>query len=204
MSNVIAYIDGYNLYHGMKSAYGKKYLWLNIEGMIEDLIRPEDDLLATKYFTSKVTHMPHSEKRQKTYLEALVEATNTEIFYGRFQVIPNAIVCSCGITTDEINEKMTDVQIATHLLTDSFTNKFERAIIITGDTDIIPAIVAVKKHHPDKMIGVYFPPDRHSSNLENHADFYGTIGEIKLRNNQLPNNVKKPGGYVLTRPPSWV
>lgn len=28
MERVIAYIDGFNLYHGTKSAFGRKYLWL--------------------------------------------------------------------------------------------------------------------------------------------------------------------------------
>lgn len=204
MSKIITYIDGFNLYFGMKAKYGDKYLWLDIEALSESLIRPKDDLLTTKYFTSRVTNNPPKEKRQRTYLDALLYGTHTEIFYGRFKVIANEIVChNCGHTSDLVNEKMTDVQIATQLLTDAFTDKFERAIIISGDTDLIPAIVAVKKHHPGKEIGVYFPPERHSRELEGYADFHGIIGKTKLRESQLPPNIKKPDGYVLKRPDIW-
>lgn len=205
MANIITYIDGFNLYHGIKSEYGRKYLWLDLEAMSESLIKPDDDLLITKYFTSRVTNNPSSEKRQKTYIEALDHFANIDIFYGRFQVLQNQLICgNCGTTSDITNEKMTDVQIATQLLTDAFTNKFDVAILITGDTDLIPAIQAVKLHHPQKSIGIYFPPHRHSMELKRHADFSGVIGEIKLRDNQLPEHITKPNGYVLKKPSKWV
>ena len=35
MERVAAYIDGFNLYYGMKDAFGRKYLWLDVEALCQ-------------------------------------------------------------------------------------------------------------------------------------------------------------------------
>ena len=99
---------------------------------------------------------------------------------------------------------MTDVNIATQMLMDAFTDKFDVAILISGDTDLIPPIEAIKGLSPQKRVGLYFPPNRHSIQLESVVHFSGLIGKKKLRESQLPDNVTKPNGFVLTRPYTWV
>lgn len=206
MPRVIAYIDGFNLYFGMKSVYGHQYTWLNVEGVSNTITTAPDVLVATKYFTSRVTNDPPKEKRQKTYLEALSAATGTQILYGRYQVITGGIVCrSCHASWDSVREKMTDVQIATHMLADAFTNQFDKAILITGDTDLVPTIRMIKAHLPYKEIIVAFPPNRsrQAKELKTSADSYFTIEEADLMANQLLDPVAKPGGHLLNKPIEW-
>ncbi len=31
MERVKAYVDGFNLYHGLKARHGRKYLWLDLQ-----------------------------------------------------------------------------------------------------------------------------------------------------------------------------
>jgi hypothetical protein len=31
MASVIAYVDGFNLYHGLHQGYGRRYLWLDLQ-----------------------------------------------------------------------------------------------------------------------------------------------------------------------------
>jgi hypothetical protein len=50
---------------------------------------------------------------------------------------------------------------------------------------------------------VAFPPKRHSAELKRAAHGYLTIGEDKLRSSQLPDQLAKPDGHVLSRPVSW-
>jgi len=98
---------------------------------------------------------------------------------------------------------MTDVNIASQLIKDAFTNEFDKAIIVSGDADLVPPINIIKQYFPNKLIGFYFPPKRHSMHLSSIADFSATIGKKKLKSCQLPISITKPDGYELQKPPTW-
>jgi uncharacterized LabA/DUF88 family protein len=203
MQRVITYIDGFNLYFGMKAQYQNKYLWLDVEALSKSLLTPRQNLVATKYFTSMVNNQPDKEKRQRTYLDALKASTGCHFYYGSYQ--SNIINCrACGSNWPSPKEKMTDVNIATQMLMDAFTNQFDVAILISGDSDLVPPIQAIKQLSPAKRVGVYFPPHRHSIQLKNVVDFSGLIGKNKLRDSQLPDDITKPNGFVLSRPITWL
>ncbi len=205
MSRVITYIDGFNLYFGMKNYTGNQYLWLNLEALSTSFILPEDQLIDVKYFTARIKGDEPKRKRQKTYLEALAFGTATKTYFGQYQVIKNGITCQeCGASWDAKSEKMTDVQIATHLLVDAFTDKFDRAVLITADSDLVPPIKMIKDHFPQKQIHLMFPPQRFSYQLQEVADVYETIDVADLGNNQLPITIKKPDGFVLQKPITWI
>jgi len=36
---VTVYIDGFNLYFGLRDQYGRKYLWLDLQALAESLLR---------------------------------------------------------------------------------------------------------------------------------------------------------------------
>jgi len=38
MQRVIAYVDGYNLYHGLREKGWKWFYWLNIQAMVQNLL----------------------------------------------------------------------------------------------------------------------------------------------------------------------
>ncbi len=98
---------------------------------------------------------------------------------------------------------MTDVNIATHLLLDAFDDRFDTAIVISGDSDLSPPIRAVLSRFPAKRVVVAFPPKRHSAQLSQTASAYLTIGEGKLKQSQLPDQVALPGGHTVLRPAKW-
>jgi len=50
---------------------------------------------------------------------------------------------------------------------------------------------------------VVFPPNRQSAQLKKAANGYLSIGEDKLRQNQLPNTVMNSSGFALHRPTHW-
>lgn len=203
MERVITYIDGFNLYFGMKSEYGNRFLWLDVEALSQNLLNPQQSLVEVKYFTSRVSNQPEKEKRQNTYLEAISEYTSSLIFYGHYQ--SNILTCrSCGSQWPSPKEKMTDVNIATHILVDAFNDAFDTAILISGDSDLLPPILAVKNNFPDKRVGVFFPPKRHSIQLKNQVDFSGLIGRKKLKDSQLPEQIIKKSGFVLHKPDNWI
>lgn len=135
----MAYIDGFNLYFGLKEKKWNQFYWLNLLKLSELLLKENQQLIKVKYFTSKVRNNPEKEKRQRTYIEALETLDNFEIFYGKYQ--DNFFECKrCGIKYSTPNEKMTDVNIAVEMLSDAYANAYDAALLISGDSDLIPPI----------------------------------------------------------------
>jgi hypothetical protein len=48
-SRVVAYIDGFNLYYGLRSKGWRRYLWLDLNQLIASLLRPYQELSGVKY-----------------------------------------------------------------------------------------------------------------------------------------------------------
>jgi hypothetical protein len=54
MERVIAYVDGYNLYYGLREKQWKWFYWLNVQAMARHLLKTDQRLVTTKYFTTIV------------------------------------------------------------------------------------------------------------------------------------------------------
>ena len=203
MTNVITYIDGFNLYHGIRSKYGRKYIWLDIQQLSEELMTPEETLIEVNYFTAMIGNAPQKEFRQKTYISALETLTKVNIHYGKYQV--NLHTCpKCNFVEKIPSEKMTDVNIATRLLTDAFNNHYDTAKLITADSDLVGPIRTIRQLFPHKKIIVCFPPDRVSFELKNIASAYFHIPRTKLARSQFSNQIMLKNGTLITKPTSWV
>jgi uncharacterized LabA/DUF88 family protein len=202
VEKVIVYVDGFNLYFGIREKFERKYLWLNIAMLAQSLLKEDQQLKRVKYFTSRVRNDPEKEKRQNVFLEALETCDKLDIFYGHYLI--NAIKCyRCGNIFPKPNEKMTDVNIAVELLTDAFQDKYDTAILISGDSDLSGPVIKIKHLFPCKKIIIVFPPGRKSYMLQKIADSSFILGRKKLKDSQFPDTVLKDDGYVLERPKKW-
>ena len=147
--NVIAYIDGFNLYFGLKAKKWNRFYWLNLEGMVKDLLKPNQVLIKTKYFTSRIGNNPQKQKRQNTYLDAIQAYSPIDIYYGVYQL--NKKTCLfCNKDNIIPNEKMTDVNIATEILSDAFQNLFDIALLVSADSDLVAPVKKVQSLFPSK------------------------------------------------------
>lgn len=202
VERVIAYIDGFNLYFGLKSKGWRRYYWLNIQLLVQNLLKPNQRLLLTKYFTTRITAPPDKQRRQSTFIEALETLNDFQIFYGKYQL--NLRQCPyCGIQDEVPKEKMTDVNIATEILKDAYQDKFDVALLISADSDLVPPIKTVKELFSKKRIAIAFPPDRWSADLTNSADKSFVISRARIARSLFPEEVKKEDGYILRCPSSW-
>ncbi len=202
MDRVITYIDGFNLYFGLKSKKWRRYYWQNLQILGQNLLKSEQSLIFTKYFTAIVTFPPDKAKRQKTFIEALESLNNLSIYYGKYQINTRKCV-KCGNIAPIPNEKMTDVNIAVELLSDAYQNKFDTAILISADSDLTAPINTVLKLFPAKRIICAFPPDRYSFELSRTASGYFTIGRKKFAESTFPDEVTNRDGFKLVKPESW-
>ena len=199
---VIAYIDGFNLYFGLKSAGWKKFYWLDLQTMVQNLLKPHQDLVFTKYFTSRVSYPPEKERRQSTFIEALETLDEFRIFYGHYQANPQRCR-GCGKKVMVPNEKMTDVNIAVEMMSDAYQDLFDTALLVSADSDLTAAVLAIKNLFPKKRVIVAFPPQRHSAQLQRLAHGFLQIGRANLAKSVFPDVVQKADGFVLHRPAEW-
>lgn len=202
MYRVISYIDGFNLYFGLKRKVWKRYYWLNVQKLSNNLLSKDQSLIATKYFTSRIASPPDKVKRQNTFLEALSTLDHFKIYYGKYQM--NSQECKrCGNIWPSPNEKMTDVNISVELLSDAFQDKFDTALLISGDSDLTGPIKKIHELFPQKRIVIAFPPETFSFELSKIADAHFTIGRKRLSDSVFDDEVKKKDGFILKRPNRW-
>jgi len=202
MKRVIAYVDGFNLYYGLREMKWKRYYWLNIQDTISRLLRPDQVLVRTKYFTSIVSQPPDKHRRQGDFLEALGRLSDLRIYLGHY--LSDTITCrSCGHTYQAHHEKMTDVNITVELMSDAYRDQFDVALLISADSDLVGAVKAVRQLFPDKRIVVVFPPARFSNALKIAASAHLSIWRSLLAKCQFPAQVVKADGTILQRPAEW-
>jgi len=200
---VAAYVDGFNLYFGLKAKHGRKYLWLDLQALAASLLRPGQILEKVTYFTARVRNDRESEQRQSDYLDALVHHSPlVTIMNGHFQE-KHRQCWQCGSAWTVYEEKETDVNIAVALLEDAVRDRFDTALLISADSDLCPAIRSMKRLRPEKRIVAAFPPRRQSGDLKRAVDGYLAIGDDKIRQAQLPSVVITPAGISLHRPKHW-
>jgi hypothetical protein len=116
----------------------------------------------------------------------------------------NPFTCrNCCYTQQIPSEKMTDVNIAVELMTDAFQDRFDTAILISADSDLVGPIVALHRLFPAKRVIAAFPPERFSANLRKVASAHLRIGRAVIAHSQLPETVSSASGFVLQRPTTW-
>lgn len=202
MERVIAYIDGYNLYYGLRSKGWKRFYWLNIQTLARQFIKPKQTLVMTKYFTTVVKQPEDKRRRQSVFLDALKTLPDFQIYYGQF--LSETIVCRrCGHTYTTHHEKMTDVNISVEVMTDASRNNFDTALLISADGDLAGVVATVQNlFHPKRVIAV-FPPGRTSFALKQASSSVLHIGHVELSKSMFPEQVIKPDGVILRCPAQW-
>jgi uncharacterized LabA/DUF88 family protein len=204
VASVIAYIDGFNLYHGLKDRYGHRYLWLDLVKLVNRL-RPNDTLVAVKYFTAAVRNDPPAEARQQDYLSALGAHSGPvlQIVRGRYQA--KSVSCrQCGASWTSYEEKETDVNIAVSLVADAAAGTADIALLMSADSDLCPAIRTARAIAPTLRMIAVFPPRRHSFAVKGLIPSAFQLAQADIRNSLLPAIVAhSANGAKYQRPAKW-
>ena len=202
----MVYIDGFNLYHGLKAKKWKRYYWLDLCKLARNLILPNERMAVAHvhYFTAPVFQVRRgaTAKRQQVYLKALETFPQLTIHSGTW--FKKTTQCqACGATWIKYEEKMSDVNIAVQLVEDAYEDNFDTAFLVSGDSDLTRPVEIVRDRFPDKEVRVAFPPKRRSWHLASTAHRNFVITRTKLRDSQLPDQVSHQDGPVLKRPVAW-
>lgn len=195
---VSIYIDGFNLYHALCALNENHLKWLDLWALGETIIRPNERLTQVKYFTAYATWRPVSYRRHQRYVAAL-SARGVEPIIGRFKEKRVTCHAACRRTFLTHEEKETDVNIGAHLMIDALKDRFDRALIISADTDLNEAVRLARRETEDKLIDVVAPPGRMGRN--SIAQFEITRG--RLRRSLLPEEIILPNGSKVKRPTEY-
>ncbi len=205
MERVIVYIDGFNLYFGLRERGLRRFYWLDVRAMSEALLKPQQTLAHVHYFTSRVSPSPGDpgqDRRQSTYLDALATLPDTTLHFGHY--LSKTVTCRhCGNQWQKPEEKMTDVNIAVEMLADAHQDLFDTALLVTGDSDLNAPVAKIRQIYPNKRVVSVFPPKRVSQRLKQTANAFFSLSDNTIRQSQLPNPVVGAIGINLPKPKEW-
>lgn len=132
------YVDGCNLYNGLRTGQLRRYYWLDLVRLGQEFLKPGQLLTSTKYFTARVVGDQDKNRRHSTYIDAL-KAGGVEVIEGHFQLEP--FYCArCQNRRQVPKEKQTDTNIATAMVADAFLGRWDVAFLVSGDADLVPPI----------------------------------------------------------------
>ncbi len=211
------YVDGFNLYYG--SLKNTSFKWLDISKLVTALF-PTINVNKIRYFTANVKQRQHdlnAPVRQNAYLRALTTIPNLTIHKGRFALravrLPQyPLAYINGITTQppqnvqvlKPEEKRSDVNLATYLLKDCYTNDFDEAVVISNGSDLtLPIQVVVQDC--GKNVHVVNPHRRLGLSRELTSVASSTMAEINrshLAGSQFPPQMVDSTG-TFSKPTSW-
>jgi uncharacterized LabA/DUF88 family protein len=208
MARVIVFIDGFNVYHALEGERGsrhcgayRKYKWLDYAALARCYVGGKDEIRKVYLFTALATWNPDKVNRHQQYLYVL-RRRGVEVVLGKFKR-KNRFCLLCRKEYRTYEEKLTDVNIAVQMFKGAMLDEYDRAILISGDTDIIPAIRTIHEVFPGKEIGVVIPMDAMSEDLRRECDFHFQMKEDHLARSQLPDEIPDAIHGTIRRPPSW-
>lgn len=202
---VSAFIDGFNLYHALDGPGRHHLKWLDLRRLCLEFVPPPQQTLGSVYyFSAYATWRPDAYARHRAFVAAL-EASGVEPVMGVFK--PKDRACrACGSAWIDHEEKETDVNIALHLLRDAQLDRFDRALIISGDSDLAPAVRMILALFPGKSVRILAPYGRaYSMDLVNAAGGLPNARKMKLihvERSLLPEQVVAPDGRVICSRPA--
>ncbi len=198
---LIFYIDGFNLYFGLRSKNWKKYYWLDLVKFCEQFIRSHQELIRVNYF-SAIQKSRGKQDRQDLFLSANKLNPRFHLFLGKFL---EKTIDHNGQKIKTFEEKETDVHIAVQMIRDVVLDQCDTSVLISADSDLIPPIDFINEIKPTHKIFVYFPPARFSYDLKQKATNYISLNnhEAKFKSSQFQNEIPLPNGFILKRPAEW-
>jgi hypothetical protein len=101
----------------------------------------------------------------------------------------------------KIEEKGSDVNLATYMLRDAFRQECELQLVITNDSDLAEPIRVVRQELRMR-VGIANPHPLHKRTPHLHSDFARQIRVAALVSSQLPLQMKDAHG-TFTKPPAW-
>lgn len=204
-------VDGFNLYHSLVQAgsdLGASTKWLDLRSLCQSYLytlgktaRLENIFYFSALATHRDAHRPGSSARHSSYVECL-RSTGIIPELGRFKM--KHVYCrTCRQNNKHYEEKETDVAISVTLLELLFQDAADIIVLVTGDTDLAPAVRTAQRLFPTKELCFGFPYKRQNSELQKLVRRHFKIKGRAYVKHQLPNPVVLSSGRKISKPSTW-
>jgi uncharacterized LabA/DUF88 family protein len=168
---VMIFIDGSNLYHSLKNFFKRTDIDI---GRLGNKLLDRRRLIRIYYYNAKVglKEEPQRYRDQQAFFASVSAIPYCELRLGRLVYInwPNAPPYEKGV----------DIQLATDMITHSFKNNYDVAILVASDNDYVGALQAVKDNGKNVEVAL-FGKERTSRQLRVATDRVITIDGRFLR-----------------------
>jgi len=162
---VMIFIDGSNLYHSLKNFFKRTDMDI---GRFSDKLLAKRRLVRIYYYNAGVGQREEPERYhdQQKFFAGITAIPYCELRLGR--------LVYTNWPASPPYEKGVDIQLATDMITHSFKNNYDVAILVAGDNDFVGAIQAVKDNGKNLEVAL-FGKERTSMQLRKVADRVITI-----------------------------
>ncbi|MEI7511374.1 MAG: NYN domain-containing protein [Candidatus Peregrinibacteria bacterium] len=169
MKNSFFLIDGFNVYHHLLKLFPrKKHVYFDILPFLQQFFKERILPHHIFFFTAYTVWDKEKEARHKEYVKFL-RNKGIQIVQGRFKKVTRnfqknnmQVLFPEGFLPDENfppkivfenhEEKETDVNIAVKMLECAFLKGAEKIFLLSGDSDLVPAVQSVKKEKKEIFI----------------------------------------------------
>jgi uncharacterized LabA/DUF88 family protein len=212
MNRTTFLVDGFNLYHSLRAASeelgGAPTKWLDLAGLLRSYLYAIGGGAQVEqifYFSALATHLeqrqPGVTVRHRNYIDCLKTHGVIPVL-GRFK--PKEVYCgTCRRTSIRYEEKETDVAMSVKLIEILHLDAADTIALVTGDTDLAPAVRTARALFPTKRFWFLFPYKRKNKELAQIADGHINIKKARYLEHQLPPSVTLASGRIVNRPASW-
>ena len=166
MKKIAIFIYGNNFYFGLKKIYPNENNLVNFNfERFCSFLTNKNELVSIFYYNAPLDRTKNLEKYQ-----------NQQKFFEKIKKIPKFNLILCKLLKRRIKGtnkyfyvlKEDDIHMAVDLVKGAFKNTYDEAILVSGDGDFVPAVLAAKEE--GKFIeNVYFKKSA-STNLKNNCD----------------------------------
>lgn len=210
----IVYIDGLNLYR-QKIAYHPTLKWVNPLLLIQKML-PTHEIRLVRYFTARVkasATSEHSPIRQAMYLRALgtlgdrltIHEGTMRVDDRLYPVVPKRLDANGSLVTAKvrkIEEKGSDVALASYMVFDAATNPADVHVLLSSDSDFAPTL-KILVTELGVATGLFSPIEKPSTSLLNEKPlFVKVVRKSLLEVSQFPEFMADSIG-TFHRPEAW-
>jgi len=204
------YIDGFNFYYGLCSHdKWKRYYWIDIVKFCRNFLKEDQTLAFVKYFTARPINVGKC-MRQNVLMETnkALNGKKFKVYYGKYYEVKRTCKGTCKEVYKDNEEKQSDVNIALNILEDYILEYCNKTIIISADSDLLPAARSImrleKTIQKGHFVEFIFPPEQYSSDIYNSSFSVKLLKNYKSYLNRALMPLKvKTGKGIFEIPSRW-
>jgi len=213
MNRAVFLVDGFNLYHSVVDAQedngGICVKWLDVHRLclsffdkVGAIVRDQVKMECIHYFSASPGHCPPDTRSRHGFYMRCLRGSGIRVHLGSFK--GKVVKCRhCNRESLHHEEKETDVAIAAKLFELCHSGAVDSFVLVTGDTDLVPAVKTCRTLFPKVYVFCVFPYHRVNDDLRRFSHRAFKLTRDNYLTNQYPSPLRLRDGTMVNRPTAW-